>query len=115
MVLLNLRNYPIVLRSSAVIDSFMPHPPLPLEAKAQQVLDELWSEKLIPFAMNVVKISKAPGEYTIHFYGSRIRTVRIAVTRGRSFRDLVRSAVLARVARKRNDSLKNWSSNHFLD
>ena len=93
----------------------MPHPPLPLEAEAQQVLDELWSEKLLPFALNVVKISKAPGEYTIHFYGSRIRTVRIARTKGRSFKDLVRSAVLARVAKKRSAPVKNWSSNHFLD
>jgi hypothetical protein len=92
----------------------MPHPPLPLEAEAQQVLDELWSEKLIPFALKVVKISKAPGEYTIHFFGSRIRTVRIARTGRRSFGDLVRSAVLARVTRKMSKSL-NWSSNHFLD
>jgi hypothetical protein len=66
-LVVNLRNNPIVLRSSAVIDSFMPHPPLPLEAEAQQVLDELWSEELIPFALKVGKISKAPGEYTIHF------------------------------------------------
>lgn len=93
----------------------MPHPPLPLEAEAQQVLDELWSEKLIPFALNVLKISKAPGEYTIHFYGSRIGTVRIARTRGRFFKDLVRCAVLARVAEKKSAPLKNWSSNHFLD
>ena len=93
----------------------MPHPPLPIEAEAQQVLDELWSEKLIPFALNVVKISKAPGEYTIHFYGSRIRTARVPLTKGHSFRDLVRSAVLARVARKMSEPLKNWSSNHLLD
>ena len=93
----------------------MPHPPLPLEAEAQQVLDELWSEKLIPCALKVVKISKAPSEYTIHFYGRGIRTARIALTRGRSFKDLVRSAVLARVAKKRSAPVKNWSSNHFLD
>ena len=93
----------------------MPLPPLPIEAVAQQVLDELWSEKLIPSALNVVKISKAPGEYTIHFYGRGIRTARIALTRGRSFRELVRSAVLARVAKKMSGPSNNWSSNHFLD
>lgn len=108
-----LRDNPIVVRSSAVIDLFMPHPPLPIEAEAQQVLDELLSEKLIPFAMKVVKISKAPGEYTIHLSGRRIRTIRIALTSG-SFRDLVRSAVLARVTRTMSGSL-NWSSSHFLD
>ena len=93
----------------------MPLPPLPIEAEAQQVLDELWSEKLIPFALKVVKISKAPGEYTIHFYGRGIRSARIALTSGRSFRDLVRSAVLARLGKKMSGPLKNWSSNHFLD
>jgi hypothetical protein len=114
LVLLNLRDNPIVLRSSAVWTHLMSHPLLPIEAEAQQVLDELLSEKLIPFALKVVKISKSPGEYTIHFYGRRIRTVRIALTRGRYFRDLVRSAVLARVTRKLSEPL-NWSSNHFLD
>ena len=93
----------------------MSHPPLPIEVEAQQVLDELWSEKLIPFALNVVRISKAPGEYTIHFYGSWIRTARITRTRKHSFRDLVRSAVLARVKKKMSQPLKNWSSSHFLD
>ena len=93
----------------------MPHPPLPLEVKAQQVLDELWSERRIPFAMNVVKISKGPGEYTIHFCGRRIRSVRIARTKGRFFKDLVRSAVLARMSKKISEPSKNWSSSHFLD
>jgi hypothetical protein len=93
----------------------MQHIPLPIEAEAQQVLDELWSEKLIPFALNVEKITKAPGVYTIHFYGSRILPTLIVLTKGQSFRNLVRSAVLARVATKKMAPLKNWSSNHFLD
>lgn len=77
----------------------MPRDPLTLEAEAQQVLDELWSEKLIPFALNVGKITKAPAEYTIHFYDSRIRTARVPLTKGHSFRDMVRAAVLDRVAK----------------
>ena len=72
-------------------------PSLSLEAEAQQVLDELWSEKLIPFSLNVGKITKASAEYTLHFYDSRIRTARIPLTPGTSFRDMVRSAVLDRV------------------
>ena len=75
----------------------MPRDPLSLEAEAQQVLDELLAEKLIPFPLNVGKITKASGEYTIHFYDSRIHSARVPLTRGHSFRDLVRSAVLARV------------------
>ena len=77
----------------------MPREPLTLEAEAQQVLDELWAEKLIPFALTVGKITKAPAEYTLHFYDSRIRTARVVLTRGHSFREMVRSAVLARVAK----------------
>ncbi len=93
----------------------MPQTPLPREAEAQQVLNELWSEKLIPFALKVEKITKAPGVYTIHFHGSRILPTLIIMTKGHSFRNLVRSAVLARVATKTMAQLKNWSSNHFLD
>ena len=77
----------------------MPRDPLSLEAEAQQVLDELLAEKLIPFALNVGKITKASAEYTIHFYDSRIHSARVPLTRGHSFRDLVRSAVLDRVAK----------------
>ena len=77
----------------------MPRDPLSLEAEAQQVLDELLAEKLIPFPLNVGKITKASAEYTIHFYDSRIHSARVPLTRGQSFRDLVRSAVLDRVAK----------------
>jgi len=70
-----------------------------LEAEAQQVLDELLCETLIPFALRVGKITKAIDAYTIHFYDSRIHTARISLTKGHSFRDLVRQAVLSRVAR----------------
>jgi len=71
---------------------------LTLEAEAQQVLDELWSEKAVPFALSVGKITKGIGEYTIHFHDSRIRTACIPLTEHHSFRDMVRAAVLARVA-----------------
>jgi len=77
----------------------MPRDPLSLEAEAQQVLDELLAENLIPFPLNVGKITKASAEYTIHFYDSRIHSASVPLTRGHSFRDLVRSAVLERVAK----------------
>ena len=72
---------------------------LTIEAEAQQVLDELLNEKLIPFQLNVGKIIKGSGEYTILFYDSRIHSARVPLTGGYSFRDLVRSAVLARVSK----------------
>ena len=71
--------------------------PLTLEVEAQQVLDELLTERLIPFALNVGKMTKGLGEYTIYFYDSRIHSARVPLTRGHAFRDLVRSAVLAAV------------------
>ncbi|HAF16024.1 MAG TPA: hypothetical protein DCK93_04430 [Blastocatellia bacterium] len=89
----------------------MPRDPLTVEAEAQQVLDELWSEKLIPFALNVGKITKASAEYTIHFHDSRIRTARVPLTKGHSFRDIVRSAVLARVS-KMSGPLKRLPKKH---
>ena len=71
--------------------------PLTLEAEAQQVLDELWSEKLLPFKLRVGEISKAVDEYTLHFYDSRIRTARVPITADQPFEELVRAAVLERV------------------
>jgi hypothetical protein len=75
----------------------MPRQRLTIEAEAQQVLDELWSEKLLPFVLNVGKITKGIGEYTIHFHDSRIHSARVPLTKGQSFRDMVRAAVRARV------------------
>jgi hypothetical protein len=66
--------------------------------EAKQVLDELWSEKLIPFALSVGKIEETPGEYTIYFHDSRMHSVCIPIIEGDSFKDTVRSAVLARVS-----------------
>ena len=79
---------------------------LTIEAEAQQVLNELLNEKLILFALNVGKITKDSGEYTIYFYDSRIHSARVPLTKGHSLRDLVRSAVLARVE-KMSGPLKN--------
>jgi hypothetical protein len=72
---------------------------LTLEVEAQRALDELWNEKLIPFKLNVGKISKLSGEYIIHFYDSRIWTAHVPLNKGESWAGMVRSAVLARVAK----------------
>ena len=77
----------------------MPSDPVDVEAEAQQVLDELWSEKLIPFALNIGKITRASSEYTLYFYDSRIPTASVPVIAGHSFKEMVRAAVLDRVAR----------------
>jgi len=72
---------------------------LTLEEEAQQVLDELLSEEALPFPLRVGKIAKGNGSYTIHFYDSRIRTAKVDLTPGLSFRDMVRASVLDRVSR----------------
>jgi hypothetical protein len=76
-----------------------PQVPENQKSDVQKVLDELWNEQLIPFELTVGKITKEDREYTLHFHDSRIRTAHILVTEGHSFRDLVRPAVLDRVAR----------------
>jgi hypothetical protein len=86
----------------------MPKTSLTLEAEAQQVLDELWREKLVPFVLRVGKLTKASGEYTIHFYDSRISTAVVPLLKNQSFRDMVRAAVLDRVT-KLSGPLENWS------
>ena len=50
----------------------MPREPLTLKAEAQQVLDELWAEKLIPFALTAGRLPKllpsTPSIFTIAGY-----------------------------------------------
>lgn len=72
---------------------------LTLEAEAQQVLDELLHENLIPFQLRIGKLTRDVGAYTIHFHDSRIHNARVPLTKGTSFRDMVRVSVLARVAK----------------
>ncbi len=72
---------------------------LTLESEAQQVLNELWAAKLIPFKLAVGKIAKASGHYILHFYDSRMHTAEVPLTEGQSWAEMVRIAVLDRVAK----------------
>ena len=72
----------------------------PLKLEAQQALDELWKEQLVPFKLTVGKIvADDSSEYTLHFFDSRLRSVSVSCPAGQSFKDQVRSAVKVRVAR----------------
>jgi hypothetical protein len=77
------------------------------EAEVQQVLDELWSAELIPFSLTVGEVTEDADGYTIYFNDSRMRTACVLLNPTSSFMDLVRAAVLARVA-KISGPLKNW-------
>jgi hypothetical protein len=69
------------------------------QSEAQQVLDELWSEELLPFSLTAEKVSRDLDEFTIHFFDSRIRSVDVPHLADEPFKTSVRTAVLARVAR----------------
>lgn len=71
---------------------------LTLEAEAQEVLDELWAEEKTPFHLKVGKLTKGVDEYTLHFHDSRIFTACILMMKEKSFREMVRTCVLDRVA-----------------
>ncbi len=77
------------------------------KAEAQQVLDDLWSKEMIPFALSIGQITGASDECTLHFFDSRISTAYVAFVKGQSFGDGVRAAVLDRVA-KMSGPLANW-------
>jgi hypothetical protein len=77
------------------------------KANVQKVLDQLWNEQLVPFALSVGKITKDSDEYTIHFHNSRISTAQVSLSDGQPFTDGVRAAVLDCVA-KMSGPLTNW-------
>jgi hypothetical protein len=101
------RKYPIDLWGGFLYDSLMSKNPLSIEVEVQQLLDELWNEREIPFALNIGKITKDATEYTIYFHDARMRTICVPLGDNLSLRDLVRTAVLARVA-KMSGPLKDW-------
>ncbi len=73
-----------------------------LRTEAQSVLDELWAAEQIPFQLMALKVeSLGAEEYIIRFHGSRLRSVDVSWKNQDSFKDAVRSAVSARMARMR--------------
>jgi hypothetical protein len=69
-----------------------------LETDAQTVLDDMWDKGLTPFKMNVGKFTVDEDGYLIEFYDSRIHSLRIPLVKGRPWKEVVRDAVLKRVA-----------------
>ena len=69
---------------------------------AQQTLDELFAESLIPFRLfaRVVE-SIGPKEYIVRFHDSRLYSVDVSWQRNETFSTVFRAAILDRVARLR--------------
>ncbi len=67
---------------------------------AQQTLDELFSEGLLPFKLNARRVeSLGPEEYIVRFHDSRLHSLDISCLEGQCFKDVFRAAVLERVGR----------------
>ncbi len=76
------------------------------KAEAQQAIDELLSEHLIPFKLKANKVAcEDPAEYTVWFFDSRLHSVIVPWNAGQSFKEKVRAAVLDRVSRFRPQSV----------
>lgn len=71
-----------------------------MKVGAQQTLDELFAARLIPFALSA-RVVESLGfeEYIVRFHDARLRAVDFSCPEGRSFKAMVRAAVLDRVSR----------------
>lgn len=70
------------------------------KAEAQQTLDELFRENLLPFqlyARNVESIGA--GEYIVRFHDSRLHSLDVSCRQDQCFREVFRAAILERVKR----------------
>ena len=67
-----------------------------IKLEVQETLDELLSERLIPFRLTAYQLTTdGPGEYQVPFYDSRIHSIRFSWRNGGpSCREVVRFAVL---------------------
>lgn len=71
-----------------------------LKTEAQLVLDDLWRHQLIPFELTAHRVeSLGSEEYIIRFRDGPLRSVDVSWENQDSFKDVVREAVLTRVAR----------------
>src|SRR6185503_11506107 len=68
--------------------------------KVQETLDELFRSRQLPFRLTAHDVKKlAFDEYTVRFYDSRIHSITFTVKTGASFKEVVKLAVVQRVAR----------------
>jgi hypothetical protein len=79
-----------------------------MKLRVQETLDELLSERLIPFELTAQKVNAdGLGEYEVPFYDSRIHSIRFSWKDGGFFKEVVRAAVLDRV-KSMGGPLQGW-------
>ena len=70
------------------------------KVEAQQALDELFSQDLLPFKLVAHTLETVGSEeYIVRFRDSRLPSVDISWLQGKSFKDVFRATILDRVAR----------------
>jgi hypothetical protein len=70
------------------------------QADAQQVLDDLFNENLIPFKLEAHLVTdEGPGRLRIHFSDIRLDSIDVRIRKYTSIKNEVRDAVLSRVPR----------------
>lgn len=68
------------------------------QPEAQQALDELFSEHLLPFKLTAGAVDDIGlQEYIVRFHDSRLNSVLVSWYEGLSFKDVCRTAILERV------------------
>jgi hypothetical protein len=81
------------------------------KAEAQQTLDELWAEHVIPFKLtaHMLEAVGEPGRYMVHFFDSRLQTLFIYWNPEReSFKTAVREVVTHTVG-QRSRAKAGWA------
>jgi len=67
---------------------------------AQETLDELFVQTLIPFKLSACNVeSLGMEEYIVRFNDSRLHSVDLSWKTGQSFKSIFRAAILGRVTR----------------
>jgi len=71
-----------------------------MRLEAQQTLEELYVDGLLPFRLSAHMVeSLGMEEYIVRFYDSRLNSLDLSVRRDQIFRGVFRAAILNRVAR----------------
>lgn len=75
---------------------------------AQQTLDELFEGGQIPFKLTAHAVeSKGYDKYTVGFFDSRVHSVTVFWEMGMSFKDLIRTALMDRIANDNRPYVQN--------
>jgi hypothetical protein len=83
-----------------------------IRLRVQETVDELFSERLIPFALTAYNLSgNGLGEYVVLFHDSRLHSIRFSWKEGEYFKEVIRAAVSDQVKTVSGSLMASGSSN----